>query len=143
VLLFAARRLIAELCGLLAATGKGAQRLKFSLSHEDSEETRFTLDLVAASRDAAHLTSVLRERLERLALPRPAISIALESEILLPLASTNLSFLPDARASAENLARFIERLRARLGENAVQGFDMNTPTKSFPRDIPRQPTCGS
>jgi protein ImuB len=123
VLLFAARRLIAELCGLLAATGKGAQRLEFSLSHEKGKETRFTLDLVTASRDPKHLASVLRERLERIALPFPAISMEMESRLQLPLASTNLSFLPDAREHAENFARFIERLRARLGQNAVQGFD--------------------
>ena len=123
MLLFAARRLIAELCGLLAATGKGAQRLGFSLSHENGDETRFALDLMAASRDPAHLASVLRERLERLALPGPAISLTLQSERLLPLASCNLSFLPDDREQATAFAHLVERLRARLGENAVQGLD--------------------
>ena len=123
MLLFAARRLIAELCGLLAATGKGAQRLKFLLSHEDGRETPLPLSLVAASRDPAHLTSVLRKRLERTKLPSPAITMTLESERLLPLSSVNLAFLPDEREQAETLARLIERLRARLGENAVQGLD--------------------
>jgi len=123
MLLFAARRLIAELCGLLAATGKGVQRLQFLLSHEEGCETRLLLSLVAASRDPAHLASVLRERLERTRLPSPAITITLESEMLLPLASSNQSFLPGNREQAEGFARFIERLQARLGENAVQGLD--------------------
>jgi protein ImuB len=123
MLLFAARRLIAELCGLLAATCRGAQRLKFLLSHEDGHETQLPLSLVAASRDPAHLTSVLRERLERIRLPSPAITMTLESEMLLPLSSVNLAFLPDEREQTEALARLIERLRARLGENAVQGLD--------------------
>lgn len=123
MLLFAARRLVADLCGLLAAIGKGAQRLKFLLSHENGHETCFPLSLVTASRDPAHLTSVLRERLERTKLPSPAITMTLESEMLLPLSSSNLTFLPNEHEQAEALARFIERLRARLGENAVQGLD--------------------
>ena len=122
-LLFAARRLIAELCGWLAATGKGVQRLAFALAHEGREDTRFGLDLVTATRDPLHLAAVLRERLERLFLPCPAIALAMESERLLPLVSGNLSFLPDERVCAETVTQLIERLRARLGEEAVQGFD--------------------
>lgn len=122
-LLFAAHRLITELCGLLAATGQGVQRLGYTLSHEGQAETRFGLDLMTATRDPGHLTAVLRERLERLALPSPAIALAMETEIVAPLASRNLSFLPDDRAHAETTGRLIERLRARLGEHAVQGFE--------------------
>lgn len=122
-LLFAARRLIAEMCGWLAATGMGVQRLAFALSHEGRDDTRFALDLVAATRDPGHLASVLRQRLERVALPRPATAIAMESDELLPLASRSLSFLPDERAAAETVVQLVERLRARLGEDAVQGLD--------------------
>jgi protein ImuB len=122
-LLFAAHRLITELCGLLTATGQGVQRLEFTLSHEGQSETRFGLDLVAATRDSRHLAAILRERLERLALPCPAIALAMKSGRLLPLASRNLSFLPDDRAQTETTGQLIERLRARLGEDAVQGFD--------------------
>jgi protein ImuB len=124
MLLFAARRLITELCGLLAATGKGAQRLEFLLLHEDAQKTCLPLSLVAASRDPTHLTSVLRERLERTRLPSAAIAMTLESKMLLPLAPRNLAFLPDAHEQSEALARLVERLRARLGENAVQGLDV-------------------
>ena len=123
VLLFAARRLITELCGLLAATGKGVQRLEFRLSHEDGDDTRFALDLMAASRDPVHLTNVLRERLERLALPSPAIAMTLQSGMLLPLASSSLSFLPDDREQAASFVQLVERLQVRLGRNSVQGFD--------------------
>jgi protein ImuB len=123
MLLFAARRLIVELCGWLAATGKGAQQLQFLLTHEDGNSTCFAIDLVTASRDPVHLTNVLRERLERILLPSPAVTITLKSGKLLPLASANLSFLPDERGRSESFARFVEHLRARLGEGAVQGLD--------------------
>ncbi len=122
MLLFAARRMLVELCGYLAATASGAQRLSFSFAHHRREPTRLALSLVAATRDPDHLTNVLRERLERTALPAPAIAIALESELLLPLASRNLSLLPDAGQQEEAAAQLIERLRARLGEDAVRGL---------------------
>jgi protein ImuB len=125
-LLFAARRLLAELCGFLYATGNGAQRLAFALAHEDRAATWFTLDLVVATRDLEHLVSVLRERLERLALPCPATAITLESELLLPAPARNLSFLPDGREHAEAVGRLIERLRARLSAGAVKGLDTAT-----------------
>ena len=122
MLLFAARRLLVELCGYLSATASGAQRLTFAFAHHGREPTRVTLSLLSASRDADHLTNVLRERLERTALPCPATDIALESELLLPLASCNLSLLPDAGQQEEVAAHLIERLRARLGDETVLGL---------------------
>ncbi len=121
-LLFAARRLLTELCGWLAATSNGVQSLRLTLAHEDCADTQIVIKLVAANRDHEHLTSVLRERLTRVELPRPATAITLATGQLQPLASHNLSFLPDARYRAESIARLIERLRARLGEKAVHGL---------------------
>ena len=122
-LLFAAHHLLLELCGWLAATVQGVQSLGFALLHEGHDETRFTLNLSEASRDPTHLTHVLRERLKRLTLPRPVHTLAMQSGRLLSLASSNLSLLRDNREEAETTIQIIERLRARLGEEAVQGFD--------------------
>lgn len=122
MLLFAARRLLLELCGFLTATANGVQRLAFTFEHHKREATKVTLSLVAATRDADHLTSVLREKLDRTALPCPATAIALESELLLSLASRNLTLLPDAGQQEEVCAHLIERLRARLGDAAVLGL---------------------
>jgi protein ImuB len=121
-LLFAARRLFAELCGWLAATGKGVQSLLLALGHEDRADTRIGMKLVAASRDLEHLFSVLRERLARVELPAPVIAVELSAGQFQALASHNLSFLPDARDHAEGITRLVERLRARLGEKAVCGL---------------------
>jgi protein ImuB len=122
MLLFAARRLLLELCGFLSATANGVQRLTFTFEHHRRDATKITLSLVAATRDADHLTNVLREKLDRTILPCPATAIALESELLLPLASRNLSLLPDASQQEEAAAQLIERLRARLGDTAVLGL---------------------
>jgi protein ImuB len=80
------------------------------------------MKLIAASRDPEHLSSVLRERLTRLELPQPVNAIMLRTRQLQPLASQSLSFLPDVHDSGENTAQLIERLHARLGEEAVFGL---------------------
>ena len=121
-LLFAARRLLAELCGWLAATGHGVQCPRFEFIHEKQIVTVITLELSSASRDLDLLTTLLRERLARTALPCAAIEIAIASGRVTPLASNNLSFLPDSAGQAENAVRFVERLNARLGANTICGL---------------------
>jgi protein ImuB len=121
-LLFAARRLLAELCGWLTATGHGVQRPKFEFIHEKQIVTIITLELASASRDLDHLTTLLRERLARTELPCAAIEIVIASGRVVPLASRNLAFLPDTTASEESASRFVERLNARLGANTICGL---------------------
>ena len=118
-LLFAARRLLTELCGWLAATGHGVQRPRFEFIHEKQIVTVITLELASATRDLDHLTTLLRERLARTELPCAVIEIAIASGRVTPLASNNLSFLPDNAGQAENSSRFVERLNARLGANTI------------------------
>jgi protein ImuB len=121
-LLFGARRLLSELCGWLVATGKGVLHFCWTLAHEDRADTQLDMSLVAASRDPEHLLNLLREHLARVELPCPVIAIALNTGQLQPLASHNLSLLPDVHHGVENPARLIERLHARLGEKAVLGL---------------------
>ena len=122
-LIFATRRLLAELCGWLAATGQGVQRLRLALAHEDRADTRIALELAAASRDPEHLVTVLRERFARVNLASPAVAITLTAERVTALAARNLAFLPDEQSRAETVARLIERLRARLGDESVRGLN--------------------
>jgi len=122
MLLFAAHRLLVELCGFLGATSQGVQRLRFVFSHDAQPPTQIALSLVAASRDADHLTNVLRERLERTALKSPALAMTLKVELLQLLPASSSSFLPDAARHAEAAGQLIERLRARLGHDAVSGL---------------------
>ena len=125
-LLFAARRLLAELCGWLSATGHGVQAPQFEFLHEKIHKkqivTIITLELAQASRELDHLTTLLRERLARTTLPCAAIEITVHSGRVVPLASHNLSFLPDDTTQGDSAARFIERLNARLGREAIHGL---------------------
>ncbi len=121
-LLFAARRLLAELCGWLAASGHGVQRPRFEFIHEKQLVTIITLELASATRELEHLTTLLRERLARTELPCAAIEIVIASGRVVPLASRNLAFLPGGAEQASDAARFVERLNARLGAQAICGL---------------------
>ena len=121
-MLFAARRLIAELCGHLSAIGQGAERLDFTLLHEHRQRTRFALELVAASRHADHLLTLLRERLSNLELPQPAIAIRLTCTRSQPLDPSSQPMLPDDRVQSEAAIRLLEKLQTRLGSDVVRGL---------------------
>jgi protein ImuB len=121
-LLFPAKRLLAELCGVLAARRQGLTQLSLTLGHEGRASTPVTLSLSMPSRDPAHLLGLMRERLSNIALPDRVESIALTASETLQLAPRNFSFFGDRDALAENRLALVERLRTRLGEDAVCGL---------------------
>jgi protein ImuB len=118
-LLFATKRLIGELAGFLSARSAGALELNLDLCHEDGSVTRVPFTFSLATRDSAHLTSIFRERLFNLSLPSRVEAIALEACKITPLGSRNLSLLVSRDQEKENRAQLTERLRARLGADAV------------------------
>ncbi len=121
-LLFAARRLLLELCGFLRSCCGGTQQLYWELLHRDHESTRFTVGMVSPNRDAEHLTGLLRERLDRVQLPEPVQEITLTVEEILPLPGETHALLKDPSKCSEDWPQLVERLGARLGEEAVQGI---------------------
>jgi protein ImuB len=121
-LIFGAKRLLAELCGVLTARRQGITQLSLTLSHEDRVPTVIMLSLSMPSRDPAHLLVLLRERLSNLALPDRVESIALTVTETMQLAPRNFSFFGDRNELAENRLVLVERLRARLGDAAVCGL---------------------
>ncbi len=118
-LVFAGRRLLAQLAGYLAARSGGVQRFTFRFRHRDGPATAVDIGLVAPSRDAEHFALLLRERLGSLALRDPVRSIALLAEDIVPLAGSNQSLLAEDKDRPGDWPRLIERLRARLGSEAV------------------------
>jgi protein ImuB len=121
-LLFAARRLAAQLAGFLAARSGGVQRFVLRLGHRDRASTEIAVGLVALSRDAGHFALLLRERLSSLALAAPVRSIALEAGDVVPLAGRNLGLLLEQGKPAGRWEHLVERLRSRLGAGAVHGL---------------------
>jgi protein ImuB len=121
---FGVNRLVQELATWLTARGLGVTRLKLTLAHESYLRQRglpatgVSFALGAPARMPAHLSGVLRERLARVTLPAPVESIVLVSEETAPLLGHNLGLLPGDEAMAV-LVPLVDRLRARLGEDAV------------------------
>ncbi|MCG6943247.1 MAG: DNA polymerase Y family protein [Thiohalocapsa sp.] len=121
-LVFACRRLIDELGGFLLARQAGVQHLDWRLHHADGPPTRFRLGSAAPARDPAHWLNLLRERLDRLSLPAPVRAVAVSSEQIHPLAPAHAELFPRDAATAAPDPALLDRLRTRLGDDAVRGL---------------------
>ncbi len=122
-LLFAAQRLIRELCGMLLGQGAGAQRLDWELIHAEGPSTPLRLGLLTPTRDPDVLRELLGERLDRLTLPRPVRRIRLRVQEFLDLVPSSLGLWPDPRQPANGGERLLERLAARLGQDALASLE--------------------
>ena len=118
-LTFAFHRLAIELCGALRARDAGAMKLALTLLHHKIQATVIELGLVAPARDPKHLTDLFRERLARTTLPEPVQALMLRVPSFLPLGPRHPDLFGAHQASEESAAALIERLRARLGQEAV------------------------
>ncbi|HEX9811501.1 MAG TPA: DNA polymerase Y family protein [Burkholderiales bacterium] len=122
-LLFPLHRLLLELAGFLLARGSGAAELVITLrAGRGAPSLRVSLPLVTPSRDAQHLTDLVRERLERMTLKAPVEEVLLQVEALPPLAPQPADFFAGARPPDALRAQLVERLQARLGRDAVRGI---------------------
>lgn len=124
MLLFAARRLLASLVGWLSVRAAGVAECDLVLLHEDGEaDTHLVLGFASATRDLARMERVLRERLDRLVLSGSVTDLRLEARgpVVMPGSTPGLF----AQSSAQALDPVIERLRARLGKQAVHAIEIN------------------
>jgi protein ImuB len=121
-LIFPLKRLVQELCGVLRARDRGIQVLQIRLQLDKGAET-IHLNLRQATRSESHLMMLLRERLERLQLPRPVRQIHLQALHFLPCAALQTDLLKETgKPSTEADSYVIERLQARLGKESVRGI---------------------
>jgi protein ImuB len=116
--------MIGELCRFLRERSRGIQALEVQLRHREAPVTRVRLRFVQPiGAQPRRIAELLRERLARLALTEPVRNVRLVSGPLLDLqAEAAELFAHDRRESGENLPALIERLRARLGNEAVHGL---------------------
>ncbi|MBA3563484.1 MAG: DNA polymerase Y family protein [Gammaproteobacteria bacterium] len=126
LLLEAAGCLLDELGGFLRARESAVQELELEFVHAQREVTPLGLGLSIPSRDAKHLRALFAERLERMRLPAPVLVLRLRSGSVRRLNPVARPLLAEAAAgneiAREALPKLIERLRARLGEEAVYGL---------------------
>lgn len=121
-LLFPLNRLLLELAGFLRARGAGAQELRLRLHHPRRPATDIALTLTAPAGDARHLGELYRERLARTLLPEPVEALSLRVPRLFRLETANLDLFDCKSVTGQSGAALVERLRARLGGDAVRGL---------------------
>jgi protein ImuB len=136
--LFAARRLLAQMEGFLAARQAGVRAFSLALLHEDAPATDVKVGLATPGRAAEHFARLLRERLGALALRAPVEAIRIEAGAIETLPERSKNLFDDRPGSEEGWLRLIERLQARLGSGAVHGLDTRAdhrPERAFCRVV--------
>lgn len=97
-----------------------------ALKHRDMPLTPLRISLAMPTADIAHIHTVLREHLSTLVLPAPVLQLDLCVRKLMPARGQSLElFSLQAGANTllqpvERLARFIEQVRARMGNASLQ-----------------------
>jgi len=101
----------------------GVQALQLRLRHREAPVTRVQLGLASITSERRRLTDVLCQKLTRLELKAPVRGMELISGPLRGLSASSLdAFAGLTRGGSRDSApQLVERLRARLGEEAVYG----------------------
>jgi len=120
-----ARVLIVRLLAWARARCSRVAAFTLRMHHErhrlrDIQPSEITIGLAEPSADAAHLASLLAERLARTPLAGPALEMSLHCDALVRSPEPNAELFPTRRSEREGLTRLIERLQARLGADGVQ-----------------------
>lgn len=115
---FALQRLLRELAAWLLVRQFALLKATITLGHEGREPSRVVLGLCAPSGDAAHFATLARAQLDRLQLPAPVLTLALEAQECVALTGASHDLFRNAH-EREDIARAIERLSSRLGADAV------------------------
>lgn len=120
-LLFATSRLLPELEGYLVLHQAGVQQLELQCRHEGVPDTVVSIGFVQPVRDRGRMQILLRETLGRTHLPAPVHAIVLKARRILPIAAASGDLFQEHSPKGDgNL--LLERLRARLGKEAVHGL---------------------
>jgi protein ImuB len=121
--LFAAHRLIVQLCGWLCAKQLAVSAITLSIEHERGRQalppTLIEIALGEPAWHEEHLLRLLKERLHRVELAAPAIALRLDASKVEPVEPGTDSLFPEPGGSPEDHARLIELLIARVGDENV------------------------
>jgi protein ImuB len=122
-MLFAARRLIVQLCGWLNAQQLALTHASLTLEHERGRKaidpTVIQIALATPGWHEEHLVRLLKERLGRTELTAAVIALRLTATKVQPAEPPTDTLFPEPGGSAEDHHRLIELLVARLGTENV------------------------
>ncbi|MGH8212064.1 MAG: Y-family DNA polymerase, partial [Rhodanobacteraceae bacterium] len=123
-LLFPLRRLTGDLAAYLAGRDGGVQRFAIELEHANDSRrahdcTRVEVGLLEPLRDPEQLFEFSRGRLEALRLHAPVRVLRLRADELPPFVPAGRDLFDRRPAHALDIVQLRERLRARLGDEAI------------------------
>jgi protein ImuB len=118
VFLEAIEQLLDELAGELRMRQAQISQLRLAFEHVHRPATVESFDLLESTHERDRLLRLLQDRLERSALPAPAIALRMSSGFLLPLRLEEADLFE--KAPLETLTQaLLERLQERFGSAAV------------------------
>jgi protein ImuB len=119
-LLFPLRRMLCEFAGFLIARDTAVQRFRLVFAHRECDPTELSIGMSIPERNQEKFFSLVREQLERIALPAPTIELELHANELGSPTGLQNDLLNGSLEQAEDLSHTIDRLVARLGEDHVR-----------------------
>lgn len=137
-LLFPVKRMTADLAAYLAGRDGGVQQFVLKLEHEGIAPTDVVIGLLSAERDAGMLFELTRGRLEQAQIPKPIAALRLIARDLPPFVPDGRDLFDTKPAHAVPWEQLRERLRARLGNEAV--FQLTPTTDPRPERAWRRTT---
>lgn len=138
-LLFPLRRLTSDLATYLAGRDMGAQRFTVRLEHREAPVTEVNVGLLAPERDPALLFEFARGRLEPTQVVEPVLAIGLIADELPSFIPQHRGLFDERPQQTVSWEQLRERLRARLGDDAVCSIGAqgdHRPERAWQRDIP-------
>ena len=121
-LLFPLQRMLRDLGRFLVARDGGVQSFELILEHEHQATTRITVGLLEAQRDPAMLLELAHARLERITLVAPVHALNVVADDLPALRPLHEDLFDTNPRETLEWPVLIERLRARLGDQALGCF---------------------
>ena len=121
-LLFPLRRLTTDLAAFLAGRDGGVQRYTLVLEHERCADSEVCVGLLTPERAPAMLFELGRGRLEQAQVPAPVRGLRLVARELPPFVPASRDLFDARSQQAVPWTQLRERLRARLGDDAVHGL---------------------
>ncbi len=118
-LAFAAQRLFSALLGWLQVRQLLVRACSLQLTHDDGTSSDLPLRFAEPAADEQRFSRLLREHLGRLQLSAPVAALSLRADEVLGKLGASPSLFDQATAG-EGALLCLERLRARLGQEAVQ-----------------------
>ena len=121
-LLFPLRRLTGDLSAFLCGRDSGVQRFDLHLEHAGLPDTVIKVGLLSADRVPAMLFELARGRLVHVQVEAPVRGFRLRAEDLPAFVPQYQELFDDRPQQSLPWEQLRERLRARLGDDAVQGL---------------------